>query len=546
MKKITSLFMVLVLVLAGCSNGASMAFVTPINEIEGFDTRKIQYSQSAEVATDTQATLAKRDATGKVINGTAQEIKESDDKKKYTITLKDGLVWVDSNGEEKGALTAADYVNSWMWQLDPANAGDAAYKIMLYPIKNAKEYTEKKAKAEDVGIKLVDEKTIEIEFKEALPYAKELLAYNSLAPIPTDFAKEMGKDYGTTADKTLFSGAYYLTADSDKASDIIAKKNEKYYDAANVKVTEVTYKTMKDANTVFQAFESNEIQTTGLDYFAFPTKADYDAAKEKEGYNTAAKATVFYTSINTEGKFTKNVNLRKALQYSFETQKAVDTLYGDAKKGVGHLIPTDLTKSSFPEDYREVEQGELIKYDSAKAKEYLNKAMQELGVKNAKDIKLTYLTNDTPRAQKIAEYLQATYKKELGITFDIEILPTPQYIEKRRKGGFDLAGGGWSADYGDPSTYIEMFTSNNIDDLNAPRYSNAEYDKAVEEAAKITDPAKYKERFDAYYELEKKLVVEDAILVPFYQNYASGLTDPKFDLPDVSYGHISKEFITVK
>ncbi|MGL4588827.1 MAG: peptide ABC transporter substrate-binding protein [Mycoplasmatales bacterium] len=535
MKKIIIVLIVFIVSLSGCKQSGNNAFVFPTFEVEGLDSRTGTYAVTVQLLTDTQAGLLKVNHQGKLENGTAKEVKTSNDGLLYEIKLRDDIFWVDHTGEKVRKITAQDYVDAWTYFINPENKGTYNLNFML--IKNAEKITKGVLPLADFGAKAVDETTIKIELEYAAPYFKELLSFFTYLPVNTSFAQKQGENYGTSPETTLFSGPYYVT-DFDKAGEIKLKPNPEYYDKQNVKITELTYQTIKDLNTQFQSYESGE-----LDYTVYPSAADYQKGKENKKAIDKETARLDFVSFNTQGEYTKNINLRKALQFAFDSERGVKTVYGDGSVARHSLIPVGLTKNLYGKDYRATNQDNLTKFDLVQAKKYLEKALNELDVEKPSELTLTYLTDDTSSNRKNAEYIKGMYEQNLGIKIELATPPTAKYRQDRVQGNFDLVGGGWIAAYGDPDTYLQLFTTSNIDSINVPRYSNPEYDKEVNEAKKIVN---IEERFKRLAELERKILVDEAIIVPYYQQNAAYEINEKFELGNSLYQKISFEYTDIK
>ncbi|MGL4589598.1 MAG: peptide ABC transporter substrate-binding protein [Mycoplasmatales bacterium] len=532
MKKNLLIYLLILVVLAGCTTSSSASFVFPTNEVETLDSRKATYSETAQLITDTQAMLLKVNDKQEAVNGSAESVEAQNNGMSYLIKLKPNVAWVDNKGQEIRKVKAQDYVDAWKYIVDPAN--QTAYAFIFDGFKNASKIIAGELPVDEFGAKVLDELTIQVDLEYAVPYFKDLLSFFPFAPVNTEYIESKGEAYAKDAENMLFSGPYYVT-DFEKASEINLLANEKYYDYDNVQVKKLTYRTMKDLTTEFNAFQTNEVN-----YSRFPTGKDYQTAKANNTAIDSPRACMNYSSINTTAAQTSNVNLRKALQFSFDAKTAVDTVYDDGSIATGDLITKGLTTSSYGFDYREKYKGGFITFDTEKAKEYLAQAINELGLKQASDIKISYLTEDTTQTKRNAEIIQQMYQENLGIIVEPIILPTEQYRTARRNGSFDIAGGRWCADYGDPDTFLQVFTSANVDGLNAPRYSNQEYDRKMNEAKVIIDANK---RFAKMYELEKKIVVDDAILIPYFQqNIAYQITDG-MTLGDHPYQKVSFEYI---
>ena len=267
----------------------------------------------------------------------AETVDVSEDGLVYTFTLRDDGVW--SNGDP---VTADDFVFAWQQALNPDVASDYAY--MLFFIKNAEAYLNYQGYAldpaaweeanpdeeppaettwEDVGVKLLDEKTIEVTLEHPIPYAGYLFTFKTLAPIHQSFYEEVGADaYGTDADKLCTNGPYTIEEWSHN-SYVRVVKNENFHGADEITVPEMTYNIVTNATTAVNSFLSGE-----LDYVTMST-GELITQVENAGYEVVNQdpSSSFWMYVNTENEYLSNVNLRRALALSFDKQAMIDAIY---------------------------------------------------------------------------------------------------------------------------------------------------------------------------------------------------------------------------
>ncbi len=176
-------------------------------------------------------------------------------------------------------------------------------------------------------------------------------------------------------------------------------------------------------------------------------------------------------------------------------------------------MPSGLTTSSYGLEYRDTAKESYVTYDAAKAQESLDAYMAENSITDSSEITLTFAASDSEQDKKIAEAVANMYKNTLGITTDLQILPSLSFYDARREGTYDLHLGKWGADYADPATYFSIFLSSAIGQVNNSQYSDAEFDEMYDVANAEVDPAK---RMEAFAPLEQK-IMDDAAIIQFYQ-----------------------------
>ena len=153
----------------------------------------------------------------------------SDDKLTYTFHLRDGIQW--SNGEP---VTAADFVYAWLKQMS-ADATNGYSFIMTDYIVNGQEYNEGSVEASEVGVKAVDDQTLEVQLKSPTPYFLNLTTMDMFFPVNEAFCEEQGTNFALSPDSMLYCGPYVIT-DYDPAVGVTFAKNDNYWDKDNVAI----------------------------------------------------------------------------------------------------------------------------------------------------------------------------------------------------------------------------------------------------------------------------------------------------------------------
>ncbi len=512
MKRLLAALSVLVLLLAGCGSSSSATYRYPTMEVEGMDVVKGSYSQSFQLWEDIFSGLYRVDDKGELVTEIATGYTVSDDETVYTITLDTDHYWVDNTGaiaQVDGVdqyVTANDFEFAWKRAVDPQTA--AGYSFIFEPIKNASAIIAGEVDKDELGVKALDEQTLEVTLEQPTPYFTSLLSFGTFYPVSEAAITQFGDDYGMSETTTWYDGPFYVNS-YDSGYEIALLKNTNYPKADQVQLEAVNYRTMEDTTAQFNAFQSGEV-----DYTPYPTKEDYAAAISDGSATDALTSYMFYVYFNnSDSSILSDSNLRHALYYGFDRDSIVENLYGDKNDPIEYIIPRDLTTSSYGMEYRDFAEDSYVSYDPELATEYLNKYMSENGISDASTISLDYLTSDTEAGKKTAEAIKAQYEQTLGIQINITTMPSLSFYDAVDSGNFDIQVGGWGADYADPSSYFSIWQTSSIGQVNGAHYSNEAYDEAYLEANAITDP---EERMQAFAELEQMLS-DDAVFVPFYQ-----------------------------
>ncbi len=443
----------------------------------------------------------------------AETVDISDDKLVYTFHLREDATW--SNGDP---VVATDYEFAWQQALNPKVASDYAY--MLYFIHNAEPYFNGKVEWSEVGVKVIDDYTLEVTLDNPLPYATDLFAFPTLAPINQKFYEEVGADkYATDAEYFCCNGMYELTEWSHN-SQIVFQKREEYWNADAVGPDEIVYKIITDSQAGLNSYLSREIDYTDLDSGEVVQQAE--AAGFEVGVKPARSS--YYLIVNTEDEFMSNQNLRLALAYSIDKQALVDTVYQNDNQPMTSFTPPAIMGAagadgpSFQEALLE-ERGEMYpgSGDLEKAQEYLQAALEELGC-TVDELNLSIDCADDSLRRNCATFLQEQWRQNLGIeNITVNSMQTKQVSANRQSGDYCMSLGGWSPDYNDAINFLDLWVTDGGN--NDSFWSNEEYDNLIAQAtAEADEEVRQQYLFDA-----EEILAAEMPVIPLYwqcQNYS--------------------------
>ena len=440
----------------------------------------------------------------------AETVDISDDKLVYTFHLREDATW--SNGDP---VVATDYEFAWQQALNPEVASDYAY--MLYFIHNAEPYFNGEVEWSEVGVKVIDDYTLEVTLDNPLPYATDLFAFPTLAPINQKFYEEVGADkYATDAEYFCCNGMYELTEWSHN-SEIVFEKREEYWNADAVGPDTIVYKIITDSQAGLNSYLSREIDYTDLDSGEVVQQAE--AAGFEVGVKPARSS--YYLIVNTEDEFMSNQNLRLALAYSIDKQALVDTVYQNDNQPMTSFTPPAImgaNDSSFQEALV-AERGEMYpgSGDLEKAQEYLQAALEELGC-TVDELNLSIDCADDSLRRNCATFLQEQWRQNLGIeNITVNSMQTKQVAANRQSGDYCMSLGGWSPDYNDAINFLDLWVTDGGN--NDSFWSNEEYDNLIAQAtAEADEEVRQQYLFDA-----EEILAAEMPIIPLYwqcQNYS--------------------------
>lgn len=442
----------------------------------------------------------------------------SEDGKTYTFKLKD-TTW--SNGDP---VTANDFVYAYQYVVDPANASSSSNRMDIF--KNASKIRRGEASVDTLGVKALDDKTLQIELESPITYLDQVLVGTPFMPKNAAFAKEKGKSYGTTTENFVGNGPFVIEDWTGTNESWKLVKNPKYWDADNVKLDEVDVQVVKEVGTGVNLFE-----TQALD---FTTLSDTYAKQYKDNKNAhyVPKSLVGYLSANQKREVTGNVKVRQAIMQAIDKKAFAEDILGDGSTALNGFVPANFAKDpKTGEDFRK-ENGDLLPYNVEQAQKLWAEAKQELG---QDEITLEVLSADTAAAKKTIEFIQGQLEQNLpGLKINLKSVPLQNRLDLQTQGDFDIAFGTWTPDYADPINFLEFYDSKG--GLNTSGYVSESYDQGLEEARTTlaNDP---EARWDKLKELEKQLVETDTAVIPLYQGAVAYLQNDQLkDLQIYPFG----------
>lgn len=430
---------------------------------------------------------------GKPVEAAAESYEVSEDLLTYTFKLRDAK-W--TNGD---AVTAEDFEYAWLWALNPENASE--YSSILYPIKGAEAYNLGKGSAEDVGINVVDEKTIEVTLEAPTPYFLELTAFKTMYPIHKASTEENPKWFAE-ADTIVSNGPFTLT-DWVHSGSMVLEKSDTYWDANNVKVDVVNITMAESETTGMTMFDAGEIDYLGAPFGSIPLDA-IDRLKSENKLDITDQSGVYWYKFNTTDKVMSNVNIRKALALAIDRKGLVDNIVkGEQQPALG-MVPNSV--EGFGDD-----EGYFADADYETAKEYLAKGLKELGLANPSDLTVAVSYNTSEAHAAIAQFIQQGWAANLGINVKLDNSEWQVYLDKLSNLDFQAARMGWVADYNDAYSFLEQFNSA-ANGNNDTGWENAQYAELLKQSTTETDQ---KARLELLKQAEA-IIIDEMPVAPVY------------------------------
>ncbi|ART77235.1 oligopeptide ABC transporter substrate-binding protein [Sutcliffiella horikoshii] len=422
---------------------------------------------------------------------TAEKWDVSEDGKTYTFYIRDNAKW--SNGDD---VTAGDFEFAWKRLLNPETASPAAF--LGYFIEGGEAYNNGEGSVDDVQVKALDEKTLEVTLVAPQTYFLSVITNPAFFPINEKVATE-NPEWFAEADSFVGNGPFNL-AEWEHESHFVMAKNDQYWDADTVKLDKVHWAIVNDTNTEYQMYQAGDLDTSGV-------PADASEALFAEGkVNIGEQAGTYFFRFGVDKEPFQNANIRKAFAMAVNQQDIVDYVTKRGEEAATGFVSSGFTDPS-GKDFRET-NGDLVTFNAEEAKALLEKGMEEEGYETLPEVTFTYNTSDEHK--RIAETMQQMFKDNLGVDVKLANMEWNVFLDMQTALEFQFSRSSFLADYADPINFLENFQTGHS--MNRTGWSNSKYDELIQSALNETDETA---RYEQMYEAEKVLF-EDMPIIPLY------------------------------
>lgn len=496
-------------------------------EPESLDPHKSSETISFEIQRQLFLTLLGTDELGKPIPSVATEW-ENKDFKIWTFKLRDDIKW--SNGDP---VTAKDFEYSLKRLTNPETGSPYGSYLVDAKVLNAKDIADGKAKPDTLGVKAIDDKTLEITLAEPVPFFADLLSFAVTAAVHQKTVETHGNKW--LDPKNIVVNGAYIIKEAVVNGHITLTRNETYYDNANTKIDTATYLRAEGVNAV------NRYKAGDLDINAGIPFDIFEATKKELGDEvkvTPAMCTYYYELNNTKPPF-DNVKVRQAISMLLDRSIIPEKVLKRGEKPTYQFTPSSINGSP-------IVKPSWAADDMAKRVESAKALLAEAGYTAEKPLKFELLYTTSETAKRINAAISEEYKKITGgvVDFSINNQEWKVSLQTRREGKYAMASAGWCADYNEPSTFLNVFRSTNSN--NTAFYKNPEFDKLLDQTlvSGVTD----EQRKELYTKAEE-LLQADSPVVFMYESVAPMLMKPDvagFPLNDPTHSYKLEDLYFVK
>ena len=486
----------------------SHAHAVTINIHNGGDTKsldphKVDGDWENRIVGDIFEGLVTEDASAEPIPGQAESWTVSDDGLVYTFSLRESAVWSDGT-----PVTAGDFVFALQRLMDPETA--ASYAYLQYPIKNAEKInTGEITDFNELGVKAIDDKTLEITLEQPTPYFIGALTHYTAYPIPQHVIETKGEDW-VKVENIVTNGPYKPT-EWVPGSHVSTIKNEAYYDAASLKIDGAKFFTLEDQAAALKRYRADE-----FDILTDFPKDQYEWIQENLPGEArfAPFAGLYYYVVNHKKPPFDNPDVRKALSMAINREVIGPSILGTGELPAYSWVPPGMANYGDPVvvEWKDLAYEEKVET----AKDLL--AAAGFGPDNPLKLQLRYNTNDNHKRVAIAI---AAMWKPLGVETELYNTETKVHYEELEQGVLDVARAGWLADYNDAVNFLNLLKSGLGN--NYGRYSNADFDALINQANAETDMAAR----GTLMKQAEKIAMDDMAGIPIYYYLSENVVKKK-------------------
>ena len=455
-----------------------------------FDPALVTDTTSASIIVEIFSGLVTLNKELDIIPDLAESWDISDDGRIYTFNLRDDIKF--SNGDK---VTASDF----KWSIERAanpDTGSMNAEVYLGDIVGVTEVIEAGGSLTEVsGLKVIDDKTLEITIDEPKTYFLAKLTYPTAFVLSEKYVTQQGEDW---IDQPVGTGPFVMT-EYQIGQTLKLKPNDNYW-GEKAKVDGII---MNLAGGVSMAmYENDEVDITGVGLADLERVKDPNDPLNRDLVNVPPQFSLNYIGFNVNMPPFDDVNFRKALSHAVDKEIIADKIYSGLTKPAFSIIPP-----GFPGYSPNIEG---LSFDEELAKEYLEKSKYADPATRPRIIVTIPGTGGSPGLD--TEVISDMWKETLGVEVEIQQVEWATYLQDMNRKRLQLwAGSGWQADYADPQDFIDvLFYSKS--DVNHGNYSNSEVDDLILEARTEIDNNR---RFLLYNQAEQ-MIVDDAAIFPLW------------------------------
>ncbi|MBS1303092.1 peptide ABC transporter substrate-binding protein [Loktanella sp. SALINAS62] len=481
----------------GTELAAEQTFIYRVgDESPSYDPGKVEDVDGADVVRDLFEGLYNQNEAGELVPGVALDHTVSDDNLTYTFNLRDNAKW--SNGEP---VTAADFEYAWKRAASPELASPYAWFIELMSLENASAVIAGEMEPDALGVTAIDDTTLEVRLSQPLPYFPQMLTHGTTFPVLQSNVEEFGSDW--TRPGNMVSNGAYVMSEFVPGERLVRTRNDQYWDNENTTLDSVTKLVIADENVALTRYLAGELDRTDVPAGQFPRLSEQYPQQAMSVPEACSYYYMFNLRDNGPEEF-KDPAVRNALSMAIDRDIIVDAVLAGGQKPAyyfTHWATAGFEPPTIP--MADMTQEER----NAEAKALLESA--GFGPDNPLTVDLVYNTSESHQAVAVA--ISQMWKQTLGVETTLSNQEWQTFLDARGTGDFDVARGGWCADYNEASTFLDLMQSGS--GYNDSKYVNERVDELLATAKTSEDP-------NVQYTEIEEIIAEETPVIPIY-HYAA-------------------------
>ncbi|MBZ6572147.1 oligopeptide ABC transporter substrate-binding protein OppA [Klebsiella sp. JL973] len=472
------------------------------SEPSSLDPHKVESDVENNIISDLFEGLVSVSPAGEIQPRLAEKW-ENKDNTVWTFHLRPGVTWSDGT-----AITAQDIVWSWQRLVSPLTASPYSSYPGNMHIVNGAEIAQGQKAPETLGVKALDDTTLEVTLTQPNAAFLAMLAHPSLVPLDKVLISRYG-DKWTKPEHMVTSGPYKLSQWVVNER-IVAERNPRYWDNAHTVINKVTYLPISSETADVNRYKAGEIDivyTVPINQFAQLKKTMGDQL------DVSPQLATYYYEFNTTRPPFNDPRVRRALNMALDKDIIAEKVMGQGQRPAWLISQPDIggvklhnpEYASWPRDKRIAEAKKLL---------------SEAGYNESHPLVFNLLYNTSESHQRIAIAASSMWKKNLGVEAKLQNQEWKTMLDAMHTHNFDAVRYAWIADYDDAATFLNNFRTG--DSENTSQYSNPVYDEALRNAAKASDTTAR----GKFYQQAEDLLGQDVPAIPVYHYVRTHLVKP--------------------
>ncbi|OVZ76025.1 oligopeptide ABC transporter substrate-binding protein OppA [Yersinia kristensenii] len=473
------------------------------SEVASLDPHKVEGNPETNIILNLLEGLVSNDANGHIIPAVASHW-DNDGYKVWTFHLRDNAVWSDGT-----PVTAQDFVYSWQRLANPKIGSPYASYLQYAQIDNVDAVLKGVKKPDELGVKALDAKTLQVTLTEPVPYFINMLSHTSLKPVKRDVVEKYG-DKWTLPQNFVGNGAYKLK-DWVVNERIVLERSPTYWNNKEIIINQATFLPITSEVSDINRYRSGEIDITNS---AIPPNLFAKMKKDLPAQvHVSPYLCTFYYEINNQKAPFTDARVRTAIKLTLDRDIIATKIMGQGQIPAYGFTPTFTEGGNFT-------LPEWASWTQEKRNVEARKLLAEAGfnAENPLKFNLLYNTSDQNKQQAIAA--ASMWQKNLGATVTLQNQEWKTSLESRHQGQFDVARATWCGDYNEPTAFLNMLLSDSSN--NTFFYKNPEFDVLLAKTLAAPD-AKAR---TALYQQAENLLDKDSAMVPVYYRVSVRLIRP--------------------